>query len=319
MKLKKIAAVAALGGALIFGGNIPADAATPNDGLWAFREAYTAQVPNTRAFEQDLTLIAPTFHLDIDSQAQIFNDGSVRMGGQFNWTYTNLKKKYSTNNTIPFYIEQIDNEMTLYVQRRGKWSKMLLPGLPAGIALIWKTTDPAMIQENIAAVKAVEVLKDDNNIRIMKVTLDGEKIADILQRNGQASFANLSGDALAEQREIFNRWIAAFRSSDIIFNWAVNKPSWTTATASFDLTTIMQAYARYVLNESAAGRVVLSDEERELLDAVGYYSELKSYTTRIDPDKNINMVTLPANVRTAPENDDSLNDIFYEMTTVVQN
>ena len=316
--LKKLSAVAAIGGAIFFGGNAVADAANmTNDGMWAFREAYISQAPDTRIFEQDLTLISTNFHLDINSKAQVLKDGSFRMGGNFNWTYTNLKKNYSTNNTIPFYIEQLGNEMTLYVQRRGKWSKMLLPGLPAGIALIWKSTDPSMLEENLQTVKAVEVLKDTPDLRIMNVTLDGAKLADILAKNGTSSFANLSGDALAEQKEIFERWLAAFRANDITFSWTVNKPDWETVTAAFDLTNIMRAYCIYVLDQAAAGNVVLSDEERDLLDAMGYYSELRSYTSHIDP-KNDVTVNVPANLSAAPENDDSLNDIFYDMTTVVE-
>ena len=316
INLRRVATIAAVSGSLLFGGNAVA-AEMPDNDMWAFREAYISQTPNTRIFEQDLTLISTNFHLDIDSKAQVLKDGSFRMGGQFNWTYTNLKKNYSTNNTIPFYIEQIGNEMTLYVQRRGKWSKMLLPGLPAGIALIWKSTDPSMLEETMQAVKVVEILKDTPEQRIMNVTLDGAKLADILDKNSQGSFANLSGDALTEQKEIFKRWLAAFRSTDITFAWTVNKPNWETATAAFDLTPIMRAYSIYVLNEAAAGRVVLTDEERDLLDAMGYYSELRSYTSQIAPKKNI-MVVLPSNLAKAPENDNALDDIFTDMTTVVK-
>lgn len=317
INLRRMAAVATIGGSLLFGGNAVVNAAPTDNGIWAFREPYMSQAPSTRVFEQDLTLIATNFHLDIDSRAQILADGSFRMGGQFNWTYTNLQKNYSTNNTIPFYIEQIGNEMTLYVQRHGKWSKMLLPGLPSGIALLWKTTDPAILDKTMNAVKSVEIFKETDDLRIMNVTLDGAKLADILAENSQASFAGLSGEALAEQKEIFDRWLAAFKANDITFSWTVNKPSMTTATAVFDLTPIMRAYARYVLDEAAAGRVVLADEERDLLDAMGYYSELKSYTTQIAPRRE-SLVDLPAELKTAPENDNSLNDIFYEMTTVVE-
>ena len=317
-KFKRLAAVVAIGGAMFLGGNSQVDAAEmSNDNLWAFREAYVSQAPDTRVFRQDLTLIATNFHLDIDSKAQILKDGSFRMGGNFNWTYTNLKRNYSTNNTIPFYIEQIGNDMTLYVKRRGKWSKMLLPGLPSGIAILWKSTDPAVLNDVMDAVKKIEVLNDTPDLRTMNVTLDGIKLANILNKNSAATFANLKGDELAEQKDIFYRWLSAFRKTDITFAWTVNKPSWTTATAAFDLTPIMRAYAIHVLNESAAGRVVLTDEERDLLDAMGYYSELRSYTTHIDPKKEV-MINLPANLSQAPENDDSLNDIFFDMTTVVE-
>ena len=316
-KLRRLAAVAAVGGALFFGGNAQVSAAPMDNDTWAFREAYTSQTADTRVFAQDLTLIAPTFHLDIDSRAQILTDGSFRMGGNFTWTYTNLKKNYSTNSTIPFYIEQIGNEMRLYVQRRGKWSKMFLPGLPSGIAILWKTTDSAILNETMDAVKNVEVLKDTSDLRIMNVTLDGAKLATILEKNSQSTFANLKGDALSEQKEMFDRWLAAFKTTDITFAWTVNKPSWKTASAAFDLTNIMRAYARYVLDESAAGRVVLTDEERDLLDAMGYYAELRSYTTHIKVNKDT-IVNIPSALSKAPENNNSLNDVFKEMTTVVK-
>ena len=239
------------------------------------------------------------------------------MGGQLNWTYTNLKNDFSINTVIPFYIEQIGNDMTLYVQRKGKWSKMLLPGLPSGIAILWKSTDPKILNAVMDAVKNIEVLNDTPDLRTMNVTLDGTKLANILNENSSATFANLSGDALDEQKRIFYRWLSAFRKTDITFTWTVNKPSWTTATAVFDLTPIMRAYAIHILDESAAGRVVLTDEERDLLDAIGYYSELRSYTTQIKP-REENFVNLPDKAIEAPENDNSLDDIFKEMTSVVE-
>ena len=318
LNLRRLATVAAISGIVFFGGNAVVNAADVIDnGMWAFREAYISQARNTRVFTQDLTLISTNFHLDMDSTAQVLQDGSFIMGGQLNWTYTNLKKNYSTNNTIPFYIEQIGNEMTLYVQRRNKWNKMTLPGLPAGIALIWKSTDPSILEENLKAVKAVEILNDTPEQRIMKVILDGAKLADILEKNSSATFANLSGDALTEQKEIFGRWLTAFRSNDLTFTWTVNKKNWETITAVFDLTPIMRAYCICVLDEAAAGKIILTDEERDLLDAIGYYSELRSYTSRIDPKKNA-LITLPANLSKASENDDALNDIFIEMTSVVK-
>ncbi len=318
LRFKKLAAVLTIGGAIFFGGNTQADAANmTNDSMWAFREAYTSQVPDTRVFEQDLTLIATNFHLDIDSKTQILKDGSFRMGGQFNWTYTNLKRNYSTNSTIPFYIEQVGNDMTLYVKRRGRWSKMLLPGLPSSVALLWKSSDPEITNAILDAVKKIEVLKDTPDLRTMNVTLDGMKLANILNKNSAVTFANLSGDALAEQKEIFYRWLSAFRKTDITFAWTVNKPSWTTATAAFDLTSIMRAYAIYVLDEAAAGRVVLTDEERDLLDAMGYYAELRSYTTQIKA-RDDTFVNIPADLSAVPENDNALDDIFREMTTVVE-
>lgn len=314
-RFAKVAAVAAVGSSLIFGTSDIANASP--EGVAAFREAYMAQTYDTRIFNQDLTLIAPSFHLDIDSKAQVTADGVMRMSGDFSWTYTNLQKNYSTNSKIPFYIEQIgDGEMSLYVQRNGNWSKMMLPGLPAAIAGIWKTTNSNMVQQNIDTVKDVEILQDTADMRILNVTLDGEKIAALLEDNSKNSFAKLEGYKLTEQQAIFQRWLTAIKANDITFAWTVNKPDWKTVTASFDLTEIMRIYARYVLEESAAGRVVLSPEERDLLDAMGYYSELRSYSSYLGP--KAESINIPADLISAPENDNSLDDIFYEMTTVVK-
>ena len=312
----KAAAVAAVSGTLLFGGTatVSADPA----GMDAFREAYLAQLKSTRMINQNLTLISPNFHLDMDSKAQVSADGSFMMTGNLAWTYTNLKRNYSTNSQIPFYIEQAGNsELKLYVQRGGRWSYMKLPGLPAGIVTLWKMSDTSMLSQHIDAIKDVEVLKDTSDMRVMKVTLDGQKIAALVEKNAEASFAKLSGDALNEQREIFKRWTAAISANDITFSWTVKKPDFETVTAVFDLTQIMQAYCRYVLDESAAGKITLTDEERDLLDAMGYYAELRSYTSRIDP-RDEYKVQFPTDLAGAPENDNALDDIFYEMTTVVQ-
>ena len=316
-RFAKVAAVAAVSGSIFFGGTdvVSADSA----GMNAFREAYLGQRADVRIVDQDLSLISPNFHLDIDSKAQVNANGVLLMSGQFSWTYTNLKRNYSTNNQIPFFIQQDgNNEMKLYVRRLGRWSYMQLPGLPAGIAMLWKSTDNSMLRNNLDAVKDVELLKDTADMRVMKVTLDGKKIAAALEKNAEGSFANISDEKFRnEQREVFKRWMTAIRENDITFSWTVNKPDWETVTAAFDLTDIMRAYSRYVLDESAAGRIVLNDEERDLLDAMGYYAELRSYTTYIKPDKDT-MINMPANVKNAPENDNSLDDIFAEMTTVVK-
>ena len=182
---------------------------------------------------------------------------------------------------------------------------------------LWRANDIATLGRNLDIVKDVDIIKDTDTLRIMNVKLDGQKIAAVLEQNAQGSFAKLSGDALNAQKELLNRWLVAIKENDITLTWAVKKPTFETLTASFDLTDIMRAYARYVLDESAAGRVVLTDEERELLDAMGYYAELKSYTTKLDPNKEV-MIQSPAELLTAPENDGALDDIFAEMTTVVQ-
>ena len=316
LNFRRFATAAAVSGILLFGNAVDA-AVTDDAGMKAFREAYTEPLSATRMFRQDFILVSTTFHLELKSNAQITPEGSMKMSGDLLWTYTNLQKNYSTNSALPFYIEQSGNNLMLYIQRGGQWSKMALPGLPSGIITLWKSNDMNVVNQNMDAVKKVEVLKDTSDVRIMKVTLDGDKIAKLIEKNSQASFANLSGDALAEEKENLNRWLTAIKTSDVTFTWGVKKPNWTTVSITFELTDIMRAYSRYVLSESAAGRIVLTDEERDLLDVMGYYSELHSYTTYLSPDSGDIKFNIPPNLESIPENDSSLDDIFAEMTTAV--
>ena len=138
-------------------------AVVEDDGMAAFREAYFGQMVTERMITGISCLSRRRFIL---KWILIFSDGVVRMSGDLSWTYTNVKKNYSTNNSIPFYIEQNENDLTLYVQRVGKWSKMTLPELPAGIIAMWKSSDSSMLVKNFDAVKKVTIFSDTANLNL---------------------------------------------------------------------------------------------------------------------------------------------------------
>lgn len=307
-KLSKIMAAAVVGGSLLFGGGDALAAENP-DGMFAFRQSYLASPPDTRAFRQIISFFGGTvFQADVNSDGIILNDASMRISGTLNWSYTSPQNKQTTNLSIPFYIMQDGGgDMNLFVQRNRKWSKMALPGFPSALANALKTTDPALMQENIKAVKEAKIFKDDANQRILQLTIDGNYAADLL-----AKYDDQNADGAAANRNLKK----AFQENDALITWTVDKKTGKTVTTVIELTDIMRSFAREMLNDSAAGTLKLTQEEMSLLDAIGYYSEFHySLTYHDDADSSIDA---PANVQKAVENDSVLDDLARDMTVVVK-
>ena len=154
-KLSKILATALIGGSFLFGSGDVSAANDNSDAMMKFREAYLTTETGTRSFDQMLTFFGGTvFRADITADSQILQDASMRISGTANWSYTSPETKQTTNLSIPFYIAQNGNsDITMYVQRNRKWSKIMLPGFPSALANALKSNDPKIAQENMAAVK----------------------------------------------------------------------------------------------------------------------------------------------------------------------
>ena len=307
-KLSKLMAAAVVGGSFLFGGG-DALAATNTDGMFQFRQSYLAAPPDNRAFRQVISFFGGTvFQADINSEGLILSDASMRMSGTLNWTYTSPKTKQTKNISMPFYIMQDgDSDMSLFVQRNRKWSKMALPGFPSALANAFKTTDPTIMQENMKAVKEAKIFKDDANQRILQLVIDGDYAADLL-----AKYDDKNADGAIANSNLKK----ALRENDAFITWTVNKNTGKTVTTVIELTDIMRSFARGMLDDSAAGKVKLTQEEMSLLDAIGYYSEFHySITYHDDADSSIDA---PANVMKAAENDSILDDLADEMVAVVK-
>lgn len=308
-RVKQAAAAFFAAGALLWGGNVSAAAA--DDGMWAFREAYLAAPQDNRAFLQGLNFLGPAFHADVDGSGQIMRDGSLRMEGKIDWVYTDLKANTTQHDVIPFYIEQANGEMNFYSNRGGTWSKLPLPGIPIGLANALKTSDVNILTENMSAVKQVELQKDTANQRMMRIVLDGNRLAELIRKDSSDNVASLNADEQKSQREFLHRLEKALTTTDVVVNWTVDKSTWQTVTASINLTDLMRAYAKGVLQEAADGSIVLDDRERAFMDALGYYSELQSYTTYLKPD-DAKTISLPADAKNAAVNENVFQDLRTE-------
>ncbi len=317
-KFKKTVAALAAGGVLLLGGGNAIAEPNSND-MWAFREAYLSVPQNNRVFHQSIVFFGTTFHVDFDSYGQILRDASMRMSGNMNWEYTSPSTNVTTNNTMPFYVEQTEDEMIFYVQRNKRWSKFPLPGLPAGIATALTTSDVATLQNNLKAVKDVEIFRENNVQQIFNVTLDGKYLADILrEQERNKDTTGLSAEEITSQKNFFENLEEALQNIDVVCTWTYNKVRNETTSAVIDLTQLMRAYAQNVLDDSAAGKIVLSDEERLLMDTIGYYSEFHfsiSYGSNDDLAKNL---TTPSAARKAQLNNNIFQDFIYDMTTSVK-
>lgn len=307
-KLAKVLSAAAVGSMLFFGSG-DALAAPGDDGMTEFRQSYLASAPDNRAFRQFISFFGGTvFQADVNSDGIVLNDGSMRIGGTLNWSYTSPQTKQTKNLSIPFYVTQNGGgDMNLFVQRNRQWSKMALPGFPSAIANALKSTDPAVMQQNMQAVKEVEVFKDDASQRILRIVVDGKYAAGLLDK-----YSDANADGANANRNLKK----AFQENDALITWTVNKKTGKTVTMLIELTDIMRSFARGMLADSAAGTVKLSQEEMSLLDAIGYYSEFHySLTYQDNSDSSIDA---PSNVTSAPENDSVLDDLADEIVNVVK-
>ncbi|MBQ7704107.1 MAG: hypothetical protein IJT73_01570 [Selenomonadaceae bacterium] len=313
-KLSKTLAAVAASGILFFGAN-NVTAAPDDDANFEFRQAYLSLANEVRTFNQSIIFFGTTFHADINSQGQILRDNSMRMSGNINWEYTNPTNNQTTNSNMPFYMTHLKNEMMLYVQRNNKWSKFVMPNVPAYFADAMKSNDIKVLEENLNAVKNVEIFRDTEVQEIFNITLDGQYLAERLQEyRKQQDTTKLSAEEVAEQAKFFHHLESAFQKTDIVCTWTVDKSTNSTLTAVVDFTPVMRAYAENVLDEAAEGKIVISDEERKLMETIGYYSEFH-YSMSSAKIANTQSLNPPSAARRAVINNNVFNDLFRDLET----
>lgn len=306
-KLKKVLAAAVVGSTLLFGGS---DAlAFPNtEAGWDFRDTYLSIPYNNNIFHQSIVFFGTSFHIDITSYGQILRDASMRQSGNINWEYTSPVTNVTSNSNMPFYLEQTGEQMILYVQRNGKWNKFAMPGVPVGIANALKSADLNTLTDNLNAVKDVEIFRETDTVKIYNITLDGQYLA---QKNYR-TLSGLSDEEIATQERFYKHLNAALNQTDFTCTWTVNKQNNTTTSVVVDLTPVMRAYAQDVLDESAAGNVTISDEERMLMETIGYYSEFH-YSFAYSGGYSGQSLTPPSAARRATTNGNIFEDLFKNM------
>ncbi len=315
-KLSKTLAAVAASGILFFGAS---DAlAAPNNANAEFRQAYLSLANDVRTFDQTIIFFGTTFHVDMNGQGQILRDDSMRMSGNINWEYTDPETDQTTNTNIPYYMTHSNNEMILYVQRNNRWSRFLLPIIPADFIDAIKSNSMSVLEDNLNAVKRVEIFRETDTQEIFNITLDGEYLAERLNEYSQKNnTGRLSSNEIAERAKNFRNLEKALRKTDLICTWTVDKNQNATLTAVVDLTPLMRAYAESVLAEAAAGTIVLGDEERLFMETIGYYSELH-YSMSSSRIENTKTLVAPIEAVRAPVNQNVFQDLIRRMITSVR-
>ena len=140
----------------------------------------------------------------------------------------------------------------------------------------------------------------------MRIVIDGDYVANLL-----AKYDNPTSDSAIMNSNLKK----AFIDNDVFITWTVDKNKNQTVTATLELTDLVRSYARGMLDDSAAGKIVLNKEEMALFDSIGYYSEFHYSLTYGSGDKDLNM---PAGAANASENDTVFEDLAKDMVAVVK-
>lgn len=296
MKLKKLLSTLALSSLIAFNCNI-ADAS--ETGLLAFRETYLSSPVDNRSFSESIDFFGANFHAEVLSEGFLLRDATLTIGGNIKWEFTDPSTYQTQERDIPFYLSQMNDVMTLYVNRNNRWYKTNLPAFPVQIANAIKSTEINDLRNNLQLVKDAEVFREDEKERNFRVTLDGQKVAQLIP-------------VQATQKSFYNRLINALQSTDLTLHWTVNRDNFTSVSTSVNLTSLLQAYAKSVLNEAAEGKIVLSANDRKFYEAIGYYCELHSNSVYRQMNDNTKTV-LPNGIKSAVTNDNVLNDIMNQI------
>lgn len=301
MKLRKLLTAALVGGSILLSGHSYAA-----DGMTEFRNAYLSAGSYTGVMVNGFNLFGPYFHADVDGKGQLLSDGTMAWEGKMNWIFTEKKTMQSVNENIPMYIEQRGGVMTLYAYRKGGWNKFNLPGIPANLAKVLRSDDPKILANNMTAVKSAQVISETPNSRKLRVTVDGEKLGAIL--------ASSQSGANAEQTVVIERLKAALKSTDFTVDWDVKKGSNETITVTANMTPVIRAYGKAVLDEMSSGKIKLSDTDRDYYAALGYYAEMPIYITILGANSS-DRVMSPSGLNAARGNGEVFDDIKKGIAT----
>ena len=303
MKIKKLLTMMAMGGLLVSNGNAIVDAA--QDGMIAFKEAYLSAPVDNRIFNENIDFFGPNFHGEVVGDGFIFRDASMYINGKIDWQYTNSSNE-TVDENIPFYIEQSNKDMIMYLQRNNRWSKLKLPAVPIEIANALKTTDVNILSQNMEAVKDVEVLDDTEEKRIMNITLDGPKLAELIKKYNENSIGSMTND----EKNFLGHLFDALQTTNVQCNWSVDKKTWQSISLTVNFTDLMRAYAKDVLDDAAKGEIVLNADDRSYYEALGYFSELHTKASYYKSDAK---PTKPDGANYAQNNENIFNDMVKEI------
>ena len=258
---------------------------TESEGVKAYREALNSYSEEAeRIFRQDILFTSPFMQGELDILCTTENDMFKATGDFSLWIYND--DGTVTENIIPYYMVQNGKDMTIYFKNGKQWQKFVTPQLAASIMDMIATPTPEETEELIADTKEVTILKENENRRIMLVTLDGNRLAD--------SFKTKSDENPdANQEDTVNYLDTAFRNANIWYMWTIDKRDWHSIAMQYQLSGIVQELARAALNDPTKQ---WPDEISQLLETIAYYSEIRAYTTYPADPKAKKQFEIPKNV-----------------------
>ena len=277
-------------GLILIGGRA---AAEPVDAMEIFRETvYETSKRDDRIFHQDIFFVLPSAVGELDFLGGV--DGTkFTVAGDFGFWMT-LDNGENTEKEVPFYLTQDGNNMTFYFQTDKKWKKMTAPTAAAKITDAFATPTMQEMEDQIQMIKEVAILSDTDNQRTLLLKLDGNKIAEKILSDIKID-ANDPNAAM--QQKVFNYIDTGIRNSDCWCTWTVNKNTWQTVTLSANLSGMIQSIAKEVLNDTTTP---LPLQIRDMIETVAFYSELRLYTTYLNPEAK-SRLEIPKKVLKAKE------------------
>lgn len=275
----------------------------PNsEGIKAFREALTSySADSEKFFRQDILFASPYVQAELDILSSVEGDVFKSTGDFTFWVENN--DGTSTEKTIPFYTVQSGKDMTVYFKADKQWEKFTVPKLAAAIVDMVATPDAQEVEELIADTKEVTILQENENRRIMLITLDGNHIADSLKEKAEA---NPDATADSIQDKTVDYFDTALRNANIWYMWTIDKRDWHSVAMQYHLSGIIQELARAALNDP---NQQWPDEFRQLIETVAYYSEVRAYTTYPSDPAVKKRFEIPKNVLKAKSVDSLTNSV----------
>ena len=260
-------------------------AAEDSEALQAFREALTNSSTDKKFFREDIFFVVPKVQSELEMTLQT-DDKNCKMAGNFNLWFVNDSGN-TTDTTIPFYLTQTEKDMQIYFQLDKKWYKFQSPSIAAVAADKITTPTANETEEIISEVKSVSILQENDTQRTMLVKLDGNKIADEIKAEAAK---NPADNGTAEDKEMQDNFLqyldSGLRNSEIWYIWTVDKTNWQTVTMSWNLSNLIQATAQAALNDETR---TWNDFERNILETVAFYSEVKAFTTALNDEAAKNL------------------------------
>ena len=291
---KKI--IAAVGCGVLLWSGTPAMAAEPQDAMSVYKEAYMANFNDERAVSTNLDLLGPDYHWELNAKGKVLRDSTMYWQGSMRWDIKAKKMNLTSREDIPFYLENRNGLLNLYAQRAGKWVKLSVPGIPAELANVWQNGAANFMDDSLQAVKNVSLVNETDTQQSLQIVIDAGKMMQVSEKYLDDGTLKLSDKEKKEHQAMLDTLTKALQGTDLTVDWVVNKADHKTISINTDLTPLLRAYAKNVINDKAAGKIKLSNDEREMMESLLSFSELKFHMTYSGVNQN-EKFTIPDDVR----------------------